>query len=140
MKRMNRLIATFVCALAMVMLTCIPAQAEFYGTLQQNQPWSLEVDNSSNASSAAVTIFYVGKTLDADKYTVPKLELVTLNVTKMPRGTTRVIIEVDPGNGNNYTDSMCVPLRLFQGGACGCCGIHRPRLRARSYSGRPISV
>jgi hypothetical protein len=107
MKKLTCMLA----ALAMVMLTHIPAQAEFLGTLQRDQTWSLEVDNSNNALAAGVTIFYLGgKNVDYDIHTAPPAELVTFTISRMPRGTTRVIIELDPGRG------LQCPVRLIQGG------------------------
>ena len=114
MKRLTCALAT----LAMLMLICIPAQAEFGGTLQGNQPWTLEVDNSNNPVAAGVTIFYLGgKSVDFEIHTVPSTELVAFNVSKMPRGTTRVIIEVDPGLGGFIGGPFEVPVRVIQGAA-----------------------
>jgi hypothetical protein len=42
--------------------------------------------------------------------TLPGTQLVTLTVTKVPKGTVRVIIEVDSGRGDS------VATRLIQGG------------------------
>jgi hypothetical protein len=94
----------------MLIWTCTPAQAEFLGTLQGNQPWTLEFDNSNDASAAALTIFYLGaKNFDFDIHTVPGAESITFNISKMPRGTTRVIIEVTRGRGDTC------PVRVIQG-------------------------
>jgi hypothetical protein len=112
---MKRLTCTLA-ALAMVMLRNIPAQAQslkFLGTLQRDQPWTLEINNGDNSAAAGVTIFYLGKTLDFDIFTVPAADGVTLDISKMPRGTTRVIIEV------SAPSEFCpcsVPVRIIQGG------------------------
>jgi hypothetical protein len=107
---MKRITCTLA-ALAMLIWTCTPAQAEFKGTLQGNQPWTLDVDNSNNALAAGLTIFYLGaKNVDFDIHTVPGTELLTFTDLKIPRGTRRIIIEVDPpGQGDIW-------FRVFQGG------------------------
>ena len=38
MKRMNRLISTFACAVAILVWTCAPAQGKSYGNLVRAQP------------------------------------------------------------------------------------------------------
>jgi hypothetical protein len=84
----------------MLMLTYIPAQAEFMGTLQKDQPWTLSIDNSNNPVPAGVTIFYLGgKNVDFDIHTLQALELLSLTDLRIPRGTRRIIIELDPGRG-----------------------------------------
>jgi hypothetical protein len=99
----------------MLMLTCTPAQAEFeyYGTLQGNQLWTVEYDNSGNPEAAGAAIYSIdkmGKTEYFQIATVPGGQSVTLTVTKVPKGTVRVIIEVDPALGET------VFVRLIQGG------------------------
>jgi hypothetical protein len=94
------------------MLTCTPAQAAFFGTLQGNQPWTVELDNASNAEAAAAAIYSIdkmGKTEYFQIATVPGTQLVVLTVTKVPKGTLRVIIEVDRAFGGFY-----VPVRVIQ--------------------------
>jgi hypothetical protein len=84
----------------MVMLTHIPAQAEFLGTLHGDQPWTLSIDNSNNDSAAGVTIFYLGgKNVEVDIHTLQARESLSLTDLKIPRGTRRIIIELDPGRG-----------------------------------------
>ena len=96
MKRLTCILA----ALAMVMLTHIPAQAEFLGTLQRDQPWSLGVDNSNNTHPATVTIFYLGsKDPNFDIYTVPAVTDLNLTNFRIPKGTRRIVVEVDPSFG-----------------------------------------
>ena len=105
-------LACAIAALAMLMLTCTPAQAEFDGTLQGNQTWTVELDNSNNAEAAAVAIYSIDKMGKAEYFqiaTLPGTQLVTLTVTKVPKGTVRVIIEVDSGPGRS------VATRVVQG-------------------------
>ena len=112
---MKRITCTLA-ALAMLIWTCTPAQAEFLGTLQGNQPWTLEVDNASNGSAAAMTIFYLGgKNVDFDIHTLAAGEAVTFTDLKIPRGTRRIIIELDPGFPYNQIGSIFIPVRVFQG-------------------------
>ncbi len=96
------------------MLTCTPAQAEFDGTLQGNQTWTVEYDNSNNGEAAAAAIYSIdkmGKTEYFQMVTVPAVQLVVLTVTKVPKGTLRVIIEVDPAFGA----AAAVGVRVIQG-------------------------
>jgi hypothetical protein len=98
----------------MLIWTCTPAQAEFeyYGTLQGNQTWTVELDNSNNAEAAAVAIYSIDKMGKAEYFqiaTLPGAQSVTLTVTKVPKGAVRVIIEVDPALGET------VAVRLIQG-------------------------
>ena len=105
-------LACAIAALAMLMLTCTPAQAEFAGTLQGNQTWTVELDNSNNPEAAAVAIYSIDKMGKAEYFqmvTVPGVQLITLTVTKVPKGTLRVIIEVDPALG------LEVFVRVIQG-------------------------
>jgi hypothetical protein len=107
-------LACAIAALAMLMLTCTPAQAEFDGTLQGDQPWTVDLDNSNNAEAAAVAMYSIDRMGKAEYFqiaTVPGTRLVTLTVTRVPRGTLRVIIEVDPGRGRS------VAVRVVQGNA-----------------------
>jgi FIMAH domain-containing protein len=54
MKRMNRLISTFVCAVAILIWTCAPVQAEFKGDLKRDYPVTVEfVANPGNAGTTA---------------------------------------------------------------------------------------
>ena len=46
-------------ALAMLMWTCPPAQAEYLGELRRDVDWQLQVDNSSSAGKTAVTVHYL---------------------------------------------------------------------------------
>jgi len=111
---MKRMISTFACAFAMLMLTNIPAQAQanlnFLGTLQRDQPWHVDLDNSNNLAPAAVTIFYLGKTLDFDIFTVAGATSFTVGDSKFPRGIRRIIIEVSVPRG------MSVAVLVIQGG------------------------
>jgi hypothetical protein len=107
-----RRFACAIAALAMLIWTCTPAQAEFDGTLQGNQLWTVELDNSNNAEAAAAAIYSIDKMGKAEYFqiaTVPGVQLITLTVTKVPKGTVRVIIEVDPALG------LSVAVRVIQG-------------------------
>ena len=110
MKRVKVLACTLA-TFAMVMCTYIPAQAEFKGTLQGVLPWALEIDNSANTEPTAVTIFYFGRNLDFVIHTVPAGGSDSLTDLKIPKGTRRIIIEVNPGNG------FFAPIRVIQGGS-----------------------
>jgi len=105
-----RRLACTIAALAMLIWTCTPAQAEFLGTLQRNQTWLLSVDNSNNAEAAAVTIFYLGKTLSFNVVSIAAVTLLNLPDLQIPRFTDRIIIELDPAFG------MSTYVLITQGG------------------------
>jgi len=95
MKRMTRL-TYILAALAMVMMTTIPAQAEFKGTLQRDQDWLLEINNESPDSTTA-TVYYLGKNLEViEILTVSAAETIQQTIPKPGRGVRRAIVEVDP--------------------------------------------
>src|SRR5439155_25244482 len=55
-----------------------------------NQLWTVELDNSNNAEAAAVAIYSMDKMGKAEYFqiaTLPGSQLVTLTVTKVPKGT-----------------------------------------------------
>jgi len=109
-----RRLAYTIAALAMLIWTCNPAQADFDGTLQGNQLWTVELNNSGNVDAAGAAIYSIdrmGKVEYFQVVTVPGGQSPTLTVTRVPRGTVRVIIEVDP-----RTTEFTVFVRLIQGG------------------------
>jgi hypothetical protein len=104
-----RRLAYTIAALAMLIWTCNPAQADFLGTLQSNQTWSLAVDNSNNSEAAAVTIFYLGKTLSFNSISIAAETLPDLHDLQIPKFTGRIIIQLDPAFG------MSTPVLVTQG-------------------------
>jgi hypothetical protein len=104
-----RRLACTIAALAVLIWTCTPAQADFLGTLQSNQTWLLSVDNSNNSETAAVTIFYLGKTSSFDTFSIPALGLLNLPDLQIPKFTRRIIIQLDPAFG------MSTPVLVTQG-------------------------
>jgi hypothetical protein len=107
---MKRMICTLA-AFAMLVLVNSPAQAEYTGTLQGDQLWLLEIDSGS-VSTIAVTIFYLGKSLDVGPIvSVPTGTTVQLADLKIPKGTRRIIIEVDPPG----TPGCVAAMRVVQG-------------------------
>lgn len=129
MKRMKRLTCALA-VLAMVILTHIPAQAEFKGTLQRNQPWSIQIDNSANAFSAGVTVFHLGRRgVESDSFTVPaggSLEFFgwsgAFSDLSIPKDTRRITIEVDPSQSETRTHSAnsrdCLLSEFLKAGLC----------------------
>jgi len=100
MKRMTCTLA----ALAMLIWTCPPAQAEFKGRLQRDLDWALTVDNSSTTGETAVTVRYLSNRRNENEISseeieirlVPGSERVQLLFSKPARNVRRIIIEVDP--------------------------------------------
>jgi hypothetical protein len=104
MKRMKRLIATYACALAVLVWTCAPVRAETFGTLAHDQDWTLQVTNSTN-DYGAVRVYYVGRALDViDVFTVPAStaqgnSVVERTLPAPGKRVKQVVIEVDPPFG-----------------------------------------
>lgn len=109
MKRLKRLVPTFACTLAVLIWTCAPVQAEFKGTLQRDQDWTLNVDNGATGGTTAVTVFYLGRSDESEFRTVLVGEGVSLAFSKPGRGVRRIIVEVNPPRG------QLVPVELVQG-------------------------
>jgi len=97
MKRMNRRISTFACAVAVLIWICAPAQAKTWGKFVRTGfgPVRLELNTTSNDSvPGAVTVYWLkpGGILD--------VELLGARVAvadiEIPRRATRVIYAVSP--------------------------------------------
>ena len=91
-----------IAALTLLLMQSNPALAKFGGTLRGDAPWTLSI---SGAGNAAVSITFVnskgGK--DTDLFTAHAGEdLVLYGQTNIPRGTRRIIIEVDSDTGNLF--------------------------------------
>src|SRR5437588_6559190 len=71
MKKMKRMISTFVCALAVLIWTCAPVQAEFLGTLRSDQDWVINVDNSSSNAVSSISVNFLGKKPQNFEFTLP---------------------------------------------------------------------
>jgi hypothetical protein len=111
MKRIRKLIATFTCAIALVLLTVMPAKADFFGTLRRDQPWQLQIANgSSNAPVAATVVSIVGRKFDVEALPlVPAAGTSNVEMPGMSKNTIRIIIEVDPPlNGTLPTTAIVV--------------------------------
>jgi hypothetical protein len=99
-------------ALAVLLLTCSPAQALFKGTLQR-EAWMLEIASASS-DTMAVTVYYLGSGLQVmEIITVPAAETVQRVFATPRRGVRRIIIEVDPpANGLLFGQATA---RIVQG-------------------------
>ncbi len=100
------------CALAVLLLTCSPAQARFMGTLQR-EAWMLEIASAS-PDITAVTVYYLGSGLQViEIMKVPPADTVQRVFAKPRRGVRRIIIEVDPAaNGTVFGQAA---VRIVQG-------------------------
>lgn len=106
-------------ALAMLIWTCPPAQAEFKGQLLRNLDWELTVDNSSTTGATALTVEYLSTRGDENEISrerieirlVPGSERVRLLFSKPGRGVRRIIIEVDAPTGAS------IPVDIIQDGS-----------------------
>jgi hypothetical protein len=109
MKRLTCILA----ALALLMLTYIPAQAEFKGTLQRDQTWVLEVA-SSCSETTAVTVLSLGRNLKVELIeSVQPAATVQWEFPQTGRDVGRIIIEVDPGHNGALNCQATV--RIVQG-------------------------
>ena len=100
MNRMKRL----TCALAVVSVFMVhsnPVSAKFAGTLQSEVPWRLEISPELNGVMFAATITFVDSRgrQDMDIFTTQPGETLAPYNGNIPRGTRRIIIEVDFGPG-----------------------------------------
>ena len=100
MNRMKRLI----CALAVIgvfVMQSNPAFAKFAGTLQSDVPWRLEISPELNNVMFAATITFVDSRgrQDMDIFTTQPGETLAPDNGDIPRGTRRIIIELDFGSG-----------------------------------------
>jgi hypothetical protein len=98
-------------ALAMLM-TCTPAQADWKGTLQRDLPYQILVDNTNQqpGEAASGTVYYLSdrKVISVEIFTIPGGEGVG-PVFTIPKGTLRIIIEVDATFGDT------TPITVTQG-------------------------
>src|SRR5688572_22994957 len=97
MNRMNRLISTLPCAVAILIWTSLPAQAEFRGALRNDIPVMVKVTAfPSNAGNTAVTVYYVGRALDVEGvFSVSPGTVFGQEFAKTGARVTRIIVEVD---------------------------------------------
>jgi len=97
---MKRQIATFACALAVLVSTCAPVRAEFAGSLKKNQPWVLTVSVASTSTSASVSVIYVysnGAQEVVDHFSLRQPDgSLRVSYPKFPRSTRHIIIKVNP--------------------------------------------
>jgi hypothetical protein len=85
---------TLMCALAVLLLTCSPAQALFMGTLQRDA-WMLEIASAS-PDTTAVTVYYLGNGLQViEIMSVASADTVQQFFAKPRKNVRRIIIEVD---------------------------------------------
>ncbi|MCM3900104.1 MAG: hypothetical protein ND866_00200 [Pyrinomonadaceae bacterium] len=117
MKRINRLISTFACTLALLISTCPPAQADHQGELRRDLAWNLNVDNSSASAKTSVTVHYLISRNDEIEISREEIEIFTipsgspdpnagrvqLRFPKPGRGVRRIIIDVDPPINTSIT-------------------------------------
>ncbi len=94
---MKRLTSTFTCMLALLIWPCTTAQARFLGTLQQNVPWTLEVNTVSTCGPTAATVTFVNSRggQDIDIFTIQPGAGTVFTSANIPRNTRRILVEVD---------------------------------------------
>ena len=103
MKRMKRMISTFACAVAVLIWTCAPAQAEFFGTLRSDQDWVINVDNSSSYAASSISVNFLSKKPQNFGFTLPAGGRAQYPFAKVGRDVTRIIIYMDPPKGGTMT-------------------------------------
>jgi len=105
MKSVNRL-TCLLTALAVLLCTYVPAQAEYLGTLSHDQDWTLTVTNTSN-DTCAVRVYYVGRALDViETRTVPTQTSSTQTLPAPGRRVKSIVIEVDAPAGGRAIGSI----------------------------------
>ena len=100
MKRMKRL-SCALAAISVLMMNSNPVSAKFAGTLQSDVPWRLEISPELNNIMFAATITFVDSRgrQDMDLFTTQPGETLAPYNGNIPRGTRRIIIELDFGSG-----------------------------------------
>jgi|SRR5215216_2415776 len=129
MKRLKRLTCTLA-AIATLIWTCPPAQAEYKGELGRDIEWVINFDNSASAGKTAVTVHYlVGRSGDKDiSRDEVEIEVVEagartqLIFSKPGKGVRRIIIEVDQPTSVTIdvevsTQNASFPHRFFRPGS-----------------------
>jgi hypothetical protein len=105
MKKMNRPITTCACilaALAMLIWICAPVRADFLGTLNHDQDWQLNIDNTGSTGTSSLSVRFLNKRNDISddvEITVPFGSRAGYVFPPPGRNITRIIIDVDPPNG-----------------------------------------
>jgi hypothetical protein len=96
-RKMYRLISTFACAVAMLIWTCPPAQADFKGDLKSDTPVTVEfTSGAGNAGGTHVAVYYLGRGLDVEAvFSVPAGTSFAQECSKPGSRVKRIIVEVD---------------------------------------------
>jgi hypothetical protein len=92
---MKRLVSTLACALVLLIWACTPVLAIFVGTLRSDVPWKMLV--FAPELGAAVTVISIdsrGRQV-TDVITVQPGSFIETELMTIPRGTRRIIIELD---------------------------------------------
>src|SRR5256886_17455524 len=96
MKKVKRMISTFACAVAVLIWTCAPVQAEFFGTLRSDQDWVINVDNSSSNAVSSISVNCLGKKPQNFEFTLPPGGRAQYPFAKVGKDVTRIVIYMDP--------------------------------------------
>jgi hypothetical protein len=115
---MKRIICAFA-ALAMLILTCPLARADYLGELRRDIDWQLNVDNSSSPGKTAVTVHYLigrsgEKEISRDEIEIGSVEAgarTQLIFSNPGRGVRRIIIELQQGQ------NLTIDVEVTQGGS-----------------------
>ena len=99
MKKMKRMISTFAYAVAVLIWTCAPVQAEFFGTLRSDQDWMINVDNSSSNGVSSISVNFLGKKPQNFEFTLPPGGRAQYPFAKVGKDVTRIVIYMDPPKG-----------------------------------------
>jgi hypothetical protein len=118
MTRIKRLIYALA-ALAILMMSYNPALANFKGSLQRNEPWTLRFNDVP--SSYAVTVIFVdsrGRQI-IDVFTVaPEQTFNGYSQANIPKDTRRIIIELDMPTGGFASIEVHQGTQQFVGEFC----------------------
>jgi hypothetical protein len=118
MTRIKRLICALA-ALAMLMMSYNPALANFKGSLQRNEPWTLKFNDVP--TSYAVTVIFVdsmGRQV-IDLFTVaPEQSFNGYSQANIPKDTRRIIIELDIPTGGFASIEVHQGTQQFVGDFC----------------------
>jgi hypothetical protein len=97
---MKKQISAFACGIAVLVWACAPVRAEFAGRLKRSYPWMLTfMPASTNTGDSSASVIYVysnGTQEVIDGFIEQTGESTRVVYYKIPRGTRRIIIQVNP--------------------------------------------
>jgi hypothetical protein len=115
---MKKLVSTLACALALLIWAHTPVLAIFVGTLRSDIPWKMLVYSPDFGAAVTVTSIDSRGRQVTEVFTVQPGSFIQTEPMSIPRGTRRIIIELDQGGGSVALLRVEQEAFLFQEGFC----------------------